>query len=61
MTDESKTHLREVSLKMSRDLNPNVPFQSNMTYGLTNSSVPPTIEKVLGDADKIYNWLIKQK
>lgn len=60
MTEETEKHLREVSLKMSRDLNPNTSNPSQgYSFGGQYNTIPPTIDKVLSDADKIFDWLTK--
>lgn len=57
MSESEKLDARKTALQMSRGLNPD---QQDVQWGapLNNKKAPP-IEKVLSDADKIYDWIIK--
>ena len=56
--EDQNSHLRETALKMSRELNPNIIGAQGLgQYG--SISTPPSIDKLLTDAEKIYEWLIK--
>jgi len=61
MTEEISYRLREVALKMSRDLHPDY-FVHNQQYAMNGTiKASPTVDTVLLDADKIYEWLSKSE
>jgi len=49
-----KSQLRTTALKMSRDLNPN---KNSGQYAVMSTS--PSVDIVLKDAQKIYEWLLE--
>lgn len=58
MTESEKLHLREVALKMARDLNPNTYHQQNQQWGMTgHAMVAPSINTIINSAERIFSWL----
>lgn len=61
LTLSEKLQAKEISIKLSRDLNPNTYelMKGADNYAYTSNPTAPTLSKVLDDAEKIYNWLTK--
>lgn len=51
-------HLRQVALTSAERLNPVQTFINSQLGGPNDGKRKPTIEQVLRDADKIYEWLV---
>lgn len=59
MDSEKLNELRELALRTAMGVHPNANSQ-NTQLG-TGVNIKPTVEQILANADKIYEWLIKQK
>lgn len=59
MTEFEQSHLREVALKMARDLNPNtINPQHYGTLGGYQATVSPSTSTIINAAEVIYKWLL---
>lgn len=58
LTQSEKLQARLSALRSSQELNPNQRSSENMgTMVYQPITVAPSVDKVLQDADKIFNWL----
>lgn len=56
MTESEKFHLREVSLKMARELHPSSYVQNQAFYQGTQVQAP-SVETILKTSQVIFDWL----
>jgi hypothetical protein len=56
MTESEKFHLREVSLKMARELHPNTYSQGSAFYPASQAN-PPSVETIIKTSQVIFDWL----
>lgn len=58
LTKRDRAGLRESALRTATQINPNTYL--NNSQAMSNQPVKISVEQVLTDAEKIYQWLIKQ-